>query len=141
MDDNYRNIDQSLLAAYVRTTYRVDALDLQIRIGLANANLQQLLTTYGAHTWAFITAWNPKSVLLSQHENEARHEMLVKIIEKMSYPYFVGHGIGDDENWPPEQSLLILGISKQEALALGRQFEQNAIVFGTQNTLPTLVFC
>ena len=67
MDDNYRNIDQSLLAAYVRTTYRVDALDLQIRIGLANANLQQLLTTYGAQTWAFITAWNPKSVLLSQH--------------------------------------------------------------------------
>lgn len=141
MDDNYRNIDQSLVSAYLRTTYRVDALDLQLRIGVANANLQQLLTTYIARTWAFITAWNPKSVLLSQQENEARHEMLVKIVEKMGHLHVEGYGIGDDGHWPPEQSLLILGISRQKAVALGRQFEQNAIVFGTQDTPPTLVFC
>jgi hypothetical protein len=39
-------------------------------------------------------------------------------------------GVGDDGSWPAEQSLLVLGIDKAEAVALGRAFEQFAVVVG-----------
>jgi hypothetical protein len=32
--------------------------------------------------------------------------------------------------WTPEQSFWILGIERLEVIAIGRQFEQNAIVYG-----------
>jgi hypothetical protein len=31
---------------------------------------------------------------------------------------------------PPEKSLLILGINKEQAIAIGNEYEQNAIVYG-----------
>lgn len=141
MDDNYRNIDQSLISAYLRTTYHVDQLDIQIHIGSANADLQKLLGKFNKNSWAFITAWNPKSILLPQKENDARHEKLVEMIEKSGLPYFTGYGVGADDAWPAEKSLLILGLDREPAVKIGHYFKQNAIVVGTLDTLPELVFC
>lgn len=141
MDDNSRNIDQSLLSAYLRTTYQVEQPAIQIHIGRSSRALQALLQKFGATSWVFITAWNPKSILLSQKENDARHEKLVEMVEKRGFPFFIGYGIGADDTWQPEQSLLILGIPQKEAINLGQQFQQHAIVFGTADGLPELVFC
>ena len=44
------------------------------------------------------------------------------------------HGI-----WPPEKSLLILGIDREEARELGSQFGQNAIIFGERGGSPELL--
>lgn len=41
--------------------------------------------------------------------------------------------------WPPEKSLLILEIEREEAHELGRQFGQNAIVYGKSGGTPELL--
>lgn len=94
---------------------------------------------WNARTWAFITAWNPKSKLLSPQENNQRHKELIKIIKKTGYPYFIGKGIGKEAGWEPEISLLILHIDKETALQIGQYFNQNAIVFGEQGKKPKLL--
>lgn len=141
MDDNYSIIDQRLLQAYLHTTYQVDFPDIKIKIGEPNPDLNALLVSSQTESWAFITAWNPKSSLLSTKENDWRHQKLVRIVKNTGYPHFEGKGIGKDSDWPPEISLLILGISKMEALELGREFRQNAIVFGEKSQVPALIFC
>ncbi|MFN7119775.1 MAG: DUF3293 domain-containing protein [Saprospiraceae bacterium] len=140
MDNSYGNIDQSLLKAYEETIYQVLEPPISIQINMPNADLAAFLRAHDARTWAFITAWNPKSQLLSPQENNQRHTELVKRIKKGSYPFFLGKGIGKDANWEPEVSLFVLHISKMEALQVGRYFEQNAIVFGERDGLPTLLF-
>lgn len=56
-----------------------------------------------------------------------------------NYATYEGHGVGEDPKWEPELSLLIIGITKIDAILLGKKFEQNAIVYGTINTLPELL--
>ncbi len=38
--------------------------------------------------------------------------------------------IGADPSWTSERSLLILSITKDEAIEIGKKYKQNAIVFG-----------
>ncbi|MDX1943133.1 MAG: DUF3293 domain-containing protein [Saprospiraceae bacterium] len=141
MDDNSPNIDQRLLEAYLRTTYQVENLPIEIRIGTWNQELDLLLQRHKTKSWAFISAWNLKSLPLSENENEFRHQELLKKIRKAGYPFFEGKGIGEDTQWPPEKSLLILGISKTEALKIGQHFEQNAIILGHFQQPALLLFC
>jgi hypothetical protein len=54
---------------------------------------------------------------------------------------FLGEGIGDDGAWPPEPSILVLGIEREAAVQLGRLFGQRAIVCGELGGLATLVLC
>ncbi|HMO41390.1 MAG TPA: DUF3293 domain-containing protein [Saprospiraceae bacterium] len=142
MDDNCRNIDQSLLQAYLDTVYKVENPPISLRIGQPNAELKALLQRYGVQHWAFITAWNPKSQMLTSKENERRQQKLVKLLEKAGYTYFRGYGVGADASWAPEESVLILDIPRAAALALGRHGQQHAIVVGDDtHYTPALLFC
>lgn len=127
--------------AYRRTTYRVFAGDspIDIRIGSAPPALARLLENGGATTWAFVTAWNPRSNALPPDENQARQRALIELVGRHGWPALPGLGIGHDETWQPEESLLILGISRQEALGLARRFGQAAIVFGERGGPAELV--
>jgi hypothetical protein len=126
-----------LIAAYKATTYRVATLDIDIRIGRATAALDLLLEQYGATEWAFISAWNPMSVEPPATDNDAAHRQLVEVVA--AFPHFEGQGIGDDGLWPPERSLLILGVGLAEAVELGRRFRQHAVVCGVMSKEARLV--
>ena len=52
-----------------------------------------------------------------------------------------GHGAGIDGAWPLEISLLVVGITLDDARALGRQFGQLAIVAGRVGEPARLVPC
>jgi hypothetical protein len=95
----------------------------------------------GCATYAYITAFNPGSIRLSDEENHARLSELNNIVRQLAHPSFPGEGIGDDGVWPPEQSILVLGIEHAAAVQLGRQFGQRAIVFGTLGHAAALVPC
>lgn len=56
----------------------------------------------------------------------------------MSYP---GEGIVDDRRRPPEPNLLILGVGKNDAVRLGQQFGQLAVVYGELGQEAELVVC
>lgn len=91
-------------------------------------------------SWCFITAWNPKSKVLSSKENNIRNEELRKCIENFEYPIFIGAGVGPDSSWEPEVSFLVLGVEKAVGIKWGQQFDQNAIVFGEWQSPAKLIW-
>jgi hypothetical protein len=82
------------------------------------------------HSWAIITASNPYSQILAELENQQRHHKLMKHLQELQLPWLESIGRDQTGIWTPEQSFWILGIKRFEAIAIGRQFEQNAIVYG-----------
>lgn len=139
MDDSLSIIDQHLLKSYRETIYRVEMLDLDIEIGKSNPSLNAFLRRQQAEVWAFVSAWNPGSRLLSLEENEKRHKLLVSMVIASNYSFYVGRGIGYNCDWEPEVSLFILNVPKAQAIAWAQHFQQNAIVFGKLDELPALI--
>ena len=125
-----------LINAYNTTEYRIYSSELVIKIGIANQELDNLLISANAKTWAFITAFNPFSKSLSKEENLKRHKELKDKIA--SYKFFEGEGVGEDKTWEPDLSYLVVGISHEDAIKIGKFFEQNAIVIGNFNGVPQL---
>ena len=130
---------EHLEAAYHATTYRVFSSPIEIRTGALHNTLDQLLEQYSAVEWAFISAWNPMSQPQTPAENETAHQQLLEAVAV--FPHFEGAGVGDDGLWEPEHSLLILGVSFEKAVGLGRRFRQRAIVCGEKGGVARLVMC
>lgn len=135
--------DDPLRAAYLATAYRVTASPrggFDIRCGGVSEKLEALLADSGCATWAFISACNPGSVPLDGAANRTRHDALHVEVRLRGLTLYPGIGIGDAGDWPPEESLLILGIDEAAAVALGRRFGQRAIVVGTRGTAARLAW-
>lgn len=129
--------------AYRSTSYRVmipGEVPTDLRIGVRSVRLDQLLTERGSEQWAFITAWNPASRPRSAEENRTRHAELVEAVVAGGWRHYPGAGVPDRAGWAPEDSLLVLDISRKEAGALGRRFGQAAIVAGRKDAVPELVY-
>lgn len=127
-------IEARLFSAYCNTTYRVFFPDgaVDIRIGETQPRLDERL---GGQSWAFISAENPGS--RQACDNAERHGRLVERLKGFeSYP---GLGIPDEGHWSPEKSLLVSGISEQEAARIGLEFGQNAILCGEAGEPARLV--
>ncbi len=138
MDDNSNRIDQRLLQAYLATTYHIDTPAIDIRIGVLNRALDTLLKEHDVVCWAFLSAWNPGSKQLSDTENDKRHQQLLDYLNAAGYPYLLGWGIGDQGDWPPERSVLVLGMDASLAQHVAQLFQQNAIVRGMRGQVPVL---
>lgn len=129
--------------AYRNTTYRVDHPEgaIGLRIGEPSARLDALLAAHRATRWAFITAWNPFSEKISNENNQLRNKALLDAVTVAGHVVFAGSGVPDHGDWPPEDSLLVLGISLDTALALGRRHGQHAIVAGEAGGCAVLHWC
>ena len=129
--------------AYLRTSYWVDTPHgaIRLRVGERNAALDSVLSERSLTTWAFLTAYNPHSNPLSDAENAERQRTFTVQVTGFGFQTFTGRGIGDDGNWPAEESLLILGITRETALTLAQTWEQNAFVHGVVGDVPELVWC
>ena len=126
----------NLEVAYLGTDYRVEDFPtgpFTIRINESSDALAGL-------DWAFITACNPRSVLLSDEENTRGMADLEKAVRQGGWRYFHGQGVGKDRRWPPEPSLLIVEIKEPEAVELAKAFGQNAIVAGRSGEPARLVW-
>ena len=139
IDDISSKLDQQLIAAYKATSYEVKRLGLALRIGQKNRHLEEFLIDNNEFSYAYISAYNPFSQPLSEMENKARHKQLTVWLKSKGWRYASGFGVPDDTNWLPERSALILGMSKKEAIDLGNELEQNAIIFGVLGKSPELV--
>lgn len=127
----------TLIEAYKNTKYKIFEPALIIEIGKLNKKVDDVLNETKSHEWAFITAYNPFSKVVSEEENIMRHNELKELTR--SYKTFEGHGVGEDPSWEPELSLFVIGISKDDASKIGVKFEQNAIVYGQINKAPQLL--
>jgi hypothetical protein len=133
-------LDSALIEAYSATEYKVN-LDppFALSVGIASPGLKDLYSARRADSAAFITAYNPFSHQLSEQENALRQESLKAELIKRGLHFIPGVGEHPSGDWPGEPSFLVLGIALEAAKSLGRQFEQNAIVWCDSDAVPNLV--
>ena len=135
-------VDTALRQAYLDTVYRVTRQPhpIDIRVGEANAALDELLESHGARQWAFVTASNPRSRALPDGENAARNAEMKSSLEQAGWRTVDGIGLPSRPGWQPEDSVLILGIDRDTATTLARRWQQNAIICGERGGLPELLW-
>ncbi|MEC7987130.1 MAG: DUF3293 domain-containing protein [Myxococcota bacterium] len=124
--------------AYVRTTYCVEGIGVHIH--RRHPSLDALVKKYGSHTWTVITASNPLGKEKTETENARMNEQLEKELLSKHLRFFRSVGMPHTEEWAPEQSFCILGLSREEAERMGEKYRQNAIVFGRIHAKAELVF-
>lgn len=126
-----------MIAAYEHAQYIVFATpDILLCIDAPNPALDALLEAHGAATAAYLTAANPRGEKRSDAANQAA---MAKLRASLGWAFHEGEGRDPEGRWPAEPSLLLLGISRAEAEALGRSLEQNAILFIEKGGAPQLV--
>ncbi len=135
-----RHIDRNMVQAYLETDYRVDAdPPLTLKIGLAHPGLAALHQEHQVQTSAFITAWNPFSRKHPKADNNARQAGFKADLDALEWVSVAGIGQHPSNEWEGEPSLLVLGISRQQAMDLGDRLEQNAIVWCGPGAVPELL--
>jgi len=133
-------MDDELTQAYKETHYTVqDVEPFVLRTGEVSEDLMACHKRHRVECSAFITAWNPFSQQLTAQENEERHQALITEIKGRSLSFLPGVGQHPSNNWPGEQSVLVLGLSLEAAKTLGRRFEQNAVVWTGRDGVPRLI--
>ncbi|WP_040778800.1 DUF3293 domain-containing protein [Calidithermus timidus] len=84
---------------------------------------------FGGRAFAIITAHNPGSQPLPAEENARRHRELERLLREGGYGLTPSVNRSPEGDWL-EEGFAVLGIGLEEALAVGRRFGQNAIVYG-----------
>lgn len=112
-----------LIAAYRDTDYHVFAdLPFVLRVDEASPPCEALLRRRGVRSAAFLTAWNPMSRPRAPDANALAQERLADRLARDGLATLRGEGRARGGGWTPEESLLILGISRNAAGQLSREF-------------------
>lgn len=130
-------------SAYASTTFiaRVADRRLSIKIGQHLPALDDILEEHGAEAWAFITAWNPASETLAPTDNDERQRRLTRDLRRLGVAIYPGRGESADGRWPAEESVLAIGLGEGEAIRVGREYGQNAVVIGSSGSCARLAWC
>lgn len=78
------------------------------------------------HDFHIVTAFNPRGEILTDEENASLSESLLRLMESRALTFFPITG-GSPDGRHREEGLAIEWLQREEALALGREFGQNAI--------------
>ena len=136
-------VDPKLIQAYLSTLFIIEAPhgEINLRVGEPSQAVDALLESYDATTCAFITAWNPGSVRFEASDNKQQQADLVQIVQSLRLPFLPGRGVGESTDWPPEESILVIGVDQDGPLKIGRTFGQLAIVFKKIHQPVELLLC
>ncbi len=134
------DIDAATVQAYRETEYRVQGdTPFTLQIGVVNDTLLAAQKAYRVDCSAFITTCNPYSQMVSATDNSLRQRQLADELDRRGLNYLPGIGQHPSNQWPGEESFLVLGLNLQAAKKLGKYFEQNAIVWCGAYGLPELI--
>lgn len=127
------------MEAYKRTDYSVfaDNKTYVLKINESNIDWNSFLIEKAYSFYFYITAWNPYSNLLTHEENTKANLELKTTLESLRLLVFDGVGKSQDSVWY-EDSFCALGGNKDLAIQLGKDYRQNAIVYGSLTENPTL---
>ena len=135
-------IENSLIEAYENTNYYIyHDTEIIINIAKKNIDLINLFKDKNLISASIITAYNPFSKIMTEEQNLSAQLQLKKMIEDSNLSYLDAIGQDIKKEWPGEPSFFIENISKENAIKLGRKFNQNAIVWVDKNLIPELIFC
>ncbi len=139
---NAQATQSSLLDAYRAALYEVDGQTrFVLRVDRVSEPLRELCQAHGVSSAAYLTAFNPGSQRVSDATNRLAQQRLVACIEADGWPVVSGRSLAPDGGWPPEDSILVLGIPQHQALDMGRRFEQAAILWSDKDAVPRLLEC
>ena len=134
------NIKQELLDSYTEANYHVYANpSFILKIDISSKDLRKLLIELNVKFAVFITAFNPYSQELPLKENRLRNKKLEGKIKSLDLYYIKGDGRCGDSGEVGEESFLVFGLSKKQAINLGKESQQNAIVVSGKNAIPSLL--
>ena len=134
------NIQKELLDSYTEAHYHVYAdPSFILKIDISSKELRKLLIELNVKFAAFITAFNPYSQELPLKENRLRNKKLERKIQSLEFYYIKGDGRCGDSGEVGEESFLVFGLSKKQAINLGKESQQNAIVVCDTNATPSLL--
>ncbi len=125
-------MDQALLRSYYATIYELPSPKGVVRASLDGETLSavdgfpDLLRT----TFALLTAYNPRSMLLPRRVNEGRHQVMRDMLILGCYRVepCVGYEADSKESVWREPAWLVHGMDREEAVAFGRVFRQNVVI-------------
>ncbi|MCL2825443.1 MAG: DUF3293 domain-containing protein, partial [Polyangiaceae bacterium] len=90
-------------------------------------------------TFALLTAYNPRSMLLPRRVNDTRHQVLRDLLILGVYRVDQSVGYEDEpEGVWREPAWFVHNMDRTEAIAFGRVFRQNTVIWSTGGR-PTLV--
>jgi hypothetical protein len=127
--------------AYLATDYRLGHTnrDIVLTVGKHSERLAALFADSGVNCGAFLTAYNPRGTEQSKAANSKAHAKLAANLREMGPPFIEGSGSEKGRNWPSEKSYFALGLVLEPAEAIGRHFDQDAIVWVGADAVPLLV--
>lgn len=133
---------ESLLQKYLASLYcyRDAGDEIVIHVGVRSRELAALQRSRGVESSAYMTAWNPGSKALDKAENRSRNEDLRRDAQALGLAVLEGEGRSPARDWC-EESFLILGITRESALALARKYGQVAFLHVGGEGVPELVIC
>lgn len=133
-------IPKDIVEAYLETDYCVHADPaFTLKVGKQSDELMVLHKSLGKLCSTFITAWNPWSKQLGSLENKSLNAALSEQLDQLGVPYIGGIGRHPSNAWPAEESFLVFGLSLDESKALGSRFEQNALIWCSEDATPQLI--
>jgi hypothetical protein len=139
MNSAKSTLSPELIEAYRQTHYQVhDNPPFTLRIDEPSSALRSLFDKKRIQRCAFLTAHNPFSELTNEIQNCERQSELKALVDAQGLPYLEGIGQLPNGEWPGEPSLLILGITRENASKLAMHFGQNAFVWASSNATPSL---
>ena len=134
-------MEQNLLRSYFSTVYELPTDDGILRSSIdgelvrEEGKLPELLR----RSFAILTAYNPRSMLVPRRVNEARHQVMRDLL--ILGCYRVEHCVGYEEEPEGvfrEPAWVVHGIPRDEAVVFGRTFRQNTIVY-CRSARPELI--
>ena len=133
-------IPEPLILAYKAAHYVVfGEPDIVLKVGEPNARLDALMDAKSAGSAAFVSGANPHGKPRNLVRNVVAFQFLKVLLRKSRYLFYEGEGRDPKGVWPPEGSVLVLDMPRDEAEALGNRFAQNAIVYVERGGPPELV--
>lgn len=134
-------VSEDLVEAYRAAIYRVchGGGDFSLHVGERSEPLARVMADTGAHSAAFVTAYNPHGELRDDTANRAAHERLWHALSRQTSLILDASGTDPTGQWPPEPGYLALGVDQQAVKTLAREFGQNAIVWVEADAVPGLI--
>lgn len=133
-------IDEELEMAYEKAVYHLIAPPISWHVGEFVPALDDLFRRNNSSSAIFITASNPKSVLLPVRENEKRQAVLRSWLKSNQMVYFEGYGADPSGIWPQEESFFVINIDRAMAVKVGQLFGQYAVLYHEPEKPVELLF-
>lgn len=139
--DTNADVDTTLLRSYLATIYELPTDTGMLRVSMDGELVREptTLPELLRQSFAIVTAYNPRSMLLPRRVNEGRHQVLrdLLVLGCFRVEQCLGVDDGQDGVWR-EPAWLVHGIEREEAINFGRVFRQNTIIY-CRDARPELI--